>query len=103
MQNRTASRRAQAPTVADVVARYFRSQQHFGRLAVGTQRIHRNHLGRFTAAHGDMPFADVDAGLIAAHLDQYGAHVGRAGFKAIRAWCRYGMAMGLWADDPTKQ
>ena len=100
----THSADAEDLTVTDAVARYLASKQSFGRLAPATRKIHRSQLRRFAAMHGVVPFTAIDAAIVADYLDQQiSEHVARAAHKVLRAFFRFGMAMRLRCDDPTKQ
>jgi integrase len=89
-------------SVAYVVAAYLDSQSHFGRLAPGTRAIRRAILERFREAHGDLPFAIMPPKFIVWLLDQKRPHVARNWLKALRALCRFAVALDFRADDPAR-
>jgi integrase len=89
-------------SIAYVVAAYLDSQSHFGRLAPGTRAIRRSILERFREAHGELPFKTMPPKFIAWLLDQKKPNVARSWLKALRGLCRFAVALGFRADDPTR-
>jgi integrase len=89
-------------TVAYVVAAYLDSQSHFGRLAPGTRAMRRAILEHVREDHGGLPFATMTPKFIAWLLDQKKPHMARAWLKALRGLCRFAVALGFRADDPTR-
>jgi integrase len=89
-------------SVAYVVAAYLDSQSHFGRLASGTRAMQRPILERFREQHGALPFAIMPPKFIVWLLDRKKPHAARSWLKALRALCRFAVALDFRKDDPTR-
>ena len=92
--------RAVSGTVADMVARYYRSAGWRG-LRDSTKAMRRNILERFREEHGDKSFLRLERRHIQAMVDARGPEAGRNFLKLVRALVRVAIAAELRKDDPT--
>jgi integrase len=92
--------RTVAGSVADVVARYYRSTDYVG-LAPSTKMMVRNILERFREEHGEKSFVRLDRAAVQRMVDGKAPDAGRNFLKRLRALARVAISGSLRTDDPT--
>jgi len=93
-------KRTLSGSVADVVARYYKSTEWQG-LAPATRKVRRNIFERIREEHGDKSFAKLETEHVQRMVEVKGPEAGRNFLKMVRALARVAVADKLRGDDPT--